>query len=124
MSITYENNFATYEFKNSLLYINYKEGQYIDYQAATTIVEDRLRFQSYKEYAILCDVSQVADISTEAREYLANYGSSMVTAVALISSTHTLHNMANYFVIINKPKIPTNIFDNLSEAEDFLKNHI
>lgn len=124
MLTTYENDFASYKLRDSLLHISYKEGRYIDYDAATIIVEDRLRFQSYKAYAILCDVSLVQDISADAREYLADYGSSMVKAVALYSSAHTLRTLSNYFVAINKPKIPTNIFDNLTEAETFLKKYI
>lgn len=124
MLTTYENDFASYKLKNSLLHISYKGGKYIDYDAATIIVEDRLRFQSYKAYAILCDVSLVQDISTDAREYLADYGYSMVKAVALYSSAHTLRTLSNYFVAINKPKIPTNIFDNLPEAETFLEKYI
>jgi len=124
MLTTYENDFASYKLKDSLLHISYKEGKYIDYDAATIIVEDRLRFQSYKAYAVLCDVSLVQDISADAREYLAEYGYSMVKAVALYSSTHTLRTLSNYFVAINKPKIPTNIFENLTEAETFLEKYI
>lgn len=120
MLTSYENNYATYDFHDTILYICYKEGRYIDYHAARRIVNDRLRTQAYKAYPIICDVSNVTEISTEAREYLASYGSTLAKAVALISSTDTLRNMAGYFVTINKPTVPTKIFDNLEAALQFL----
>jgi len=121
MLTNYENHYALYEFHDSILYISYKADRYIDYQAARGIVNDRLRIQSYKACQIICDVSNVAEISTEAREYLASYGSTLATAVALISTADTLRNMANYFVTINKPTVPTKIFNNLEDAQNFLK---
>lgn len=118
----YENDYAVYELKASLLYITYKEGLYIDYEAAQTIVQDRLRFQSYTAYPVLCDVSQVSDISSDAREYLAIYGSTLTKIVALVSSSPTLFQWASYFISINQPKVSTRVFHNLEEAETFLKN--
>lgn len=122
MLTSYENHYALYEFHDSILYISYKADRYIDYHAARNIVNDRLRIQAYKTYPIICDVSNVTDISTEAREYLATYGSTLTSAVALISSADTLRSMAGYFVMINKPTVPTKIFNNLEDAQNFLKN--
>lgn len=121
MLTNFENHYVIYEFHDSILYISYKADRYIDYHAARGIVNDRLRIQAYKACPIICDVSNVTEISTEAREYLASYGSTLATAVALISSADTLRNMANYFVTINKPTVPTKIFDNLEDAQNFLK---
>ena len=121
MLTNYENQHATYEFRDSILYIVYKADHYIDYQAARNIVSDRLRIQSYKAFPIICDVSNIKGISSEAREYLATYGSDLTQAVALISSENTLLSLAEYFVTINKPSVPTKIFDNLEDAAHFVK---
>lgn len=121
MLTIYENQHATYEFRDSILYIIYKADHYIDYQAARKIVSDRLRIQSYKAFPIICDVSNVKGISSEAKEYLATYGSDLTKAVALISTKNTQLSLAEYFVTINKPSVPTKIFDNLEDAALFVK---
>ncbi|MBA5791567.1 hypothetical protein H1R17_10110 [Flavobacterium sp. xlx-214] len=119
---TFENKYAHYELTNSYLKIIYKGGKYIDYAAAQAIVKDRLRIQSYKSLNILCDITSVEDISTEARDYLATFGSALIKSVALISTGSTLKHMATYFVAINKPKIPTRVFDTMSEAEHYIQS--
>lgn len=124
MPTNYENEYAQYEYKDRLLYVRYKEGLYIDYNAACVIVDDRLKMQSYQASAIVCNVSHVDDVDSEAREYLATYGSNLAKAVALYSTTHTMRNLADYFVTINKPMVPTKIFDNLYEAEKFAKIYV
>ncbi|MEG0915732.1 MAG: hypothetical protein RSF68_01820 [Myroides sp.] len=124
MPTNYENDFATYEYKDQLLYVNYKERLYIDFEAACVIVDDRLKFQSYQSCAIVCNVSHVGDVDADAREYLATYGSNLAKAVAMYSTTHTMRNLADHFVTINKPMVPTKIFDNLPEAEKFAKIYV
>lgn len=121
---TFENNYALYEFKDSYLKITYKGGTYIDYQAACAIVEDRLWIQSYQALPIICDITSVKDISSDARDYLATFGSALIKFVALVSTTSTLKHMATYFIAINKPKISTMVFSNVAEAELYIKMHL
>lgn len=124
MPKNYENDFALYEVRDRLLYISYKEGLFIDYATARLIVDDRLMIQSYQSCAIVCDVSTIHDVDADAREYLATYGCNLAKAVAIYSATHTMRNLAAYFVSINKPMAPTKIFDNLEDAEEFAIEHI
>lgn len=120
----YENDYAVYEIKESILYITYKEDLVIDYQAAQIIVHDRLSIQSYKSYLILCDVSSVRDITLEAREYLAIYGSTLTKAVALVSHSPSLSSLSKYFLIINQPTAITLLFSDTHSAETYLKEFL
>jgi len=120
----FENNYALYELEDGYLKITYKGGTFIDYEAACTIVNDRLLIQSYKTLPILCDITLVEGISSDAKDYLANYGSTLIEWVAIVSTVPTLKHMASYFVTVNKPKIPTKIFDTITEAENYIKTQL
>lgn len=124
MPKNYENEYANYEFKNSLLYVTYKDGLFIDYEAARIIVDDRLTIQSYRPHVIVCNVSNLDNVDLDAREYLATYGSNLAKAVALYSTTHTMKNLADSFVTIYRPIVPTKIFNTLEESESFAKKYI
>lgn len=124
MPKNYENDYVRYEFKDSLLYITYKDGLSIDYDAACIIVDDRLTIQSYRPHVIICNVSNLNHVDLDAREYLATYGSNLAKAVAMYSTTHTMRNLADSFVTIYKPIVPTEIFNNLEESESFAKKYI
>lgn len=116
----FENNYALYEHHDSYLKITYKSGLFIDYEAACIIVNDRLLIQSYKILPILCDISLIEGMNSDAKDYLANYGSALIKSVALVSTELTLKHMASYFVAVNKPKIPTRVFDTITEAENYI----
>jgi len=124
LTTTFENNYVFYELKDSFLKITYKAEKYIDYEAARAIVNDRLRIQSYKTLAIVCDVTELTDISSEARDYLATYGSTLIKSVAIVSLSSTLKFMTEYYIAINKPKIQMRVFDNHVEAEQFIKTQV
>lgn len=124
MQKNYENEYANYEFKDSLLYVTYKEGLFINYDAACIIVDDRLSIQSYRPHVIVCNVSHLDNVDLDAREYLATYGSNLAKAVALYSTTSTMRNLAESFVTIYRPIVPTKIFNNLQESELYAKKYI
>jgi len=119
-----ENSFAAYMKKDSILYILFKNHLVLNHKSALQIVSDRLRFQSYTSYHVICDVSGIKCISEAARDYLATKGSYQIKAVALISNTSTLYEMGNIYRVFNKPKVSTELFDNLQAAEEYIKNLI
>jgi len=120
----FENNYALYELYANYLKITYKEGTFIDYEAACTIVKDRLLIQSYKAFPILCDITLIEGVSSDAKDYLATYGSALIKSVALVSTLPTLKYMGSYFVAVNKPKITTKVFDSITEAENYIKTQL
>lgn len=120
MNYTYENKHAYYRLKNSILYITFKKGLVLTLKAALQIVHDRLTFQSYTAYPVICDISNVKSIEFDARQYLSAEGSTLLTAVALVTTHQTIYSMARFYVEVNIPKVPTQIFKNTADAEAFI----
>lgn len=121
MVTNYENDYAVYELKEDILKITFKPNILIDNNVARLIVKDRLRFQTYSDYFVICDISQIKRINARARKYLATNGSSLLKAVALISSENTSFALANYYIQINKPTVLTKVFKKVEQGEEFLE---
>lgn len=121
MVTNYENDYAVYELKEDILKITFKPNILIDNNAARLIVKDRLRFQTYSDYFVICDISQIKRINARARKYLATNGSSLLKAVALVSSENTSFALANYYIQINKPTVLTKVFKKVEQGEEFLE---
>ncbi len=124
-SINYfENDFAAYMKKESILYIRFKNKVTLNYRAACKVVRDRLWFQAYSSYHIICDVSAIHSIDEPARDYLATKGSYLAKNVALISEKATLYEMACIYTVFNTPSVATELFHNLQSAEEYIKKQM
>lgn len=117
----FENDFAIYFKKEAILYILFKNKLQLNYHSASKIVRDRLWFQAYSSYHVICDVSALYSIDEAARDYLATKGSYLVKTVALISDKATLLEMGSIYTIFNKPSADTQLFSNLYAAEEYIK---
>lgn len=118
----FENDFAAYLKKDYILYIRFKENLSLTYAAAKKIVRDRLRFQAHSAYHVICDVSGIRTIDEAARDYLATKGSYQLKAAALVTGKRTLYKMGTYYKVFNTPKILTEVFSTLEEADAYIKN--
>ena len=94
----------------------------ITYDVARKLVQDRLRFQSFSNFDVICDISDVKSIHSEARTYLSTYGSNLLANVALVSTNITVYTMALFYIRINTPKAPTRLFKSNKEAIDYIKS--
>ena len=122
MDYDYENKYAGYKLRDRILYITFKKSLNITYDVARKLVQDRLRFQSYSNFDVICDISDVKSIHSEARTYLSTYGSNLLANVALVSTNITVYTMALFYIRINTPKAPTRLFKSNKEAIDYIKS--
>ena len=120
MNMIHENAYAVYALSNNLLYVSFKKGIHITLAVAQTIVQDRLLLQGYQDYNVICDISEITHIESNAREYLSHYGSNMLLHVALVSTQSTAQTMAEFYVDINAPTVSTVLFSSIEEAENYL----
>ena len=118
-----ENDFAKYWIENDILFFEYKDNVEIDLDAAKAIVNDRIKFQDYKDFPILADFRRVKSINKEAREYLAKSGSKNVTACAVLTDSPVNRIMLNFYLKIDKPVTPTRMFSSNDEALEWLHQH-
>lgn len=118
--IVYENPYATFWIAEGILFCFYKPKVVITFNVAHLVVADRLRFQNEKTFPVLCDIRGVIGTEKSGRDYLAQYGSSLTSAVAIWVNPTVLNTISSFYVSINKPKTPTMLFTSQKEALQYL----
>ena len=120
----FENEFAFFYISSGILFYRYKQGVVINLAAAKRIVADRLEIQNERSFAVLCDISGVSDSDKPGRDYLAQYGSVLTNAVALLTSSKLLLVMTTFYLRVSKPQVPTRIFTDRLLAIEFLSGYL
>ena len=93
----------------------------LDLDIAITTVQDRLAFFKTVAYPCLFDVTAVQRTTKEARDYMANEGNQLVLASAMVVSSPMLKMMANFYIMVNKPKNPTRLFTERESGIEWLR---
>jgi len=117
----YENEFAKFWLSERILFFEYKPQVKITLKVAQRVVSDRIAFQNGQSYPILCDSRGIVDSNKAGRDYLAQYGSILVTAVALIIQEQVLSTISNFYLQVSRPSVPTQLFTTYEDALIFLK---
>lgn len=117
----FENKFARFWIENDILFFEYKQDVFINLTVARLVVADRILIQNDKTYPVLCDIRGVIDSDKAARDYLAKSGSILTKAVGLLGNDTLILVMTSFYLIINKPRVPTKIFTDQSAALAFLE---
>lgn len=118
-----ENEFASFYIEDGILYFIYKNNIELDLEAAIRVVEDRKSIQKGISYPVICDIRGLKNVDKTARDYLAKEGSSLVTAVALIMDSPAYQFMANFYLKVSKPNVPTKMFTTMTEALGFVDKY-
>lgn len=116
-----ENPYASFRIADGILFCSYKPKVVLTFKVAHLVVADRLRFQNEKSFPIFCDMRGVIGTEKEGRDYLAQYGSSLTTAVALWAQHKVVDLIGSFYVNINKPHTPTLFFTSRTEALTYLQ---
>ena len=119
-----ENEYAKFWIENGVLFFEYKTGVVLDLEAAKLIVSDRLRVQDGKAYPVFCDARGIKDWNKAARDYLAKEGSYLITKVGLLVDTPLSLMTLNFYLTINKPLVPTQIFTDKIAALQYLMSEL
>lgn len=101
----------------------YKPLLLLDYGTAKIVVNERIQYQQDTSYPILCDLGGIKDADKAARDYLANEGSSLLKAVAMVDSRAIIEALLRVYIRRSKPLVPTQLFGTRSEARHFLKTY-
>ncbi|RDC63221.1 hypothetical protein AHMF7616_01822 [Adhaeribacter pallidiroseus] len=92
----------------------------MDIAVAIRTVKDRLNFFENQAYPCLFDITEVRQTTKEARDFMANEGNNLVLASAMIVTNPMLKMMANFYVMVNRPKNPTKLFTDRESALEWL----
>ncbi|WP_417558496.1 hypothetical protein [Mesoflavibacter zeaxanthinifaciens] len=115
-----ETPYAKFWVADGIMFFIYKPIVYLDYQTARIVVQDRLQFQRETAYPILCDTQGIKDSVKSARDYLAKEGSTLTKAVAIVDNRHIAKVMLRFYLIKNKPLVPSQIYQTQEKALTFL----
>ncbi|MGN6604842.1 MAG: DUF7793 family protein [Ginsengibacter sp.] len=111
--------------RNQILIGTYRKQLQIDLQTAKQIVEERIRFTKGKKMAAMILVDGVGTIDKAARDYLASEkGTEGLVATAIIVSRPFDYLMGKFFIKVNKTGIPSRVFYNTRQAENWLQQFI
>lgn len=90
-------------------------------ELAQDCVEKRLMISDGKSYPIFFDGTNISSIDADAKEYLsAGEAIKYISAGALLVNNHLQKMIANTFIILDRPIIPTKFFTNYDKAISWL----
>ena len=114
--------YVHYELQDDLLICTYKKGSRLNLDKAKEIVKTRLEFVDYKPTVLLVYNQGVVSMDKKAREYLSTGdGVKGVVAAAIVVASPFTSFMANFFVSVNKPKMPVRVFSNANDSLKWLQ---
>lgn len=121
---TINSPYAHITIEDNILFFTYHKIDDFDLNVAKRVVQDRLSLQREKAYPILCDIRKLSIPSLEARRYLALQGSILTKAVAYLTTTHGSNSLTQFFIRVDQPTIPAELFTMRHEALLYLKKYI
>jgi hypothetical protein len=78
-----------------------------------------------ERFPLIVDTRQIKSISKEAREYFSmNNRDSCVTAFAIIIDSPISRIIGNFFMSLNKPRVPAKLFNEEASAIKWLKGYL
>ena len=117
----YENDYSRFWIADGILYFVYKPNLTIDLKVAQCVVTDRIRFQNERSFPILCDIRGIVSTEKCGRDYLAQSGSILTSAVGLLVHEKVLLTISTFYLEISKPTVPTQVFTKEADALVYLK---
>lgn len=120
-----EDKYGLLILKDGIVYTYYKKKTIIDLSCAKLRLETRLTLTEGKKYPVFVDLTNVKDITRQARQYLASdeYADSS-RFYGIYYKSPIMKRIFYFFSIINKPKAHYRTFSNHKEAVEFLKAYV
>lgn len=119
-----ESKWVKYSIEENILYANYEEDIVVDFQEAQDMVKERLAFQKGADYPIVIKLNGLKTSSKKARTFMAKEGIKGISAGAFVVNSSVEKVVFNFFLSIEKPKIPTRAFTESDEAVRWIKEVI
>ncbi|MBL7920540.1 MAG: STAS/SEC14 domain-containing protein [Bacteroidia bacterium] len=82
-------------------------------------------FYKNKKFPLLVDARNVKTMAKEARKHFSTNGrETKITSMAIMVKSPLSRVVGNFFMGLNKPKIPARLFDDENAAVEWLKTHL
>jgi hypothetical protein len=102
--------------------IRYKAGAIVTEDVARKTVAELMALTSGKRIVLLADLRQLKSITREARVFFAN-ATNAYAAIALLAGSLPTQVMANFFIGLSRPKVPTQMFTDEEKALTWLRRY-
>lgn len=121
-----ENDFVELWIEDGIIHEIFKPSLIIlDIENAKKIVVDRLKVSNGIIRPILVDTRNAISIDKETRRYFASAESlQLLSAGALLIKNPIAKFMGNFFIAVDRPKMPVKIFTNKTQALKWLKQYL
>lgn len=121
----FETDYITFSVKNKILVAAYKQGLHINLTMAKEIVQARIHYTNGAKMPSLILSQGVISMDKPTREYLSSEAATQgLLASAIIVNSPFSSFLGNFFLFVNKPKIPVRIFSSMPIAERWLEQFI
>lgn len=105
-----QNDLPVIDIQNEILIVRYPARK-IDLRTAMNIVTLRKEYARGRDYPVMADTRKIKSATREAREYLSSAEAlEGLTAGAILSDSSFSAFIANFFLKVNRPKMPTRLF--------------
>ena len=116
--------YVYYELQDDLMIGTYKKDLKINLEIAKEIVKVRQEFANHSPVLGLIYNQGVIKMDKKAREYFASdEGVKGIIAAAIVVGSPFTTFLANFFVSVNKPKMPVRVFSNAADARKWLQRY-
>ena len=114
--------YVYYELMGDLLVATYKKDLKVNLEMAREIIKERHEFTDHKPVVLLVYNQGVVRMDKKAKELLASGdGVKGIIAAAIVVGSPFTSFMANFFVSVNKPKMPARVFSDPQGALKWLE---
>ena len=113
--------FGKYFLKDGILFFTCHEGVKVDLEAAKKIAATLTSFHKKILHPLCVDITGVADTTKSARDFMAVEVSNFSTRCAFVSRSAWGAAIANFYLKVSKPVVPTKLFDDPERAIEFLR---
>ena len=113
------------EYKDNIIFLRLKEDAEFTLSASKEQHQAQDELTQQDNYVVLVDARNHVTISKESREFMAKYNNPRRKATAILTNKNAaMLIMANFYMNVNKPRIPTKLFNHESEAVQWLKEKL
>lgn len=106
--------------EGNILHCVFKECPNVTLEIAQDCVQQRIAFSAGISYPCLIDMRELKSVTPEARAYMGVEGAKYITTGALLIGSPFTKMIANLFLMVNKPPVPTRMFTDERAAREWL----
>lgn len=119
----HRNEVVEFWIENGILFGRYLSDK-VELKDAELATRFRKEITGNKAYPAYADLSNVKEVSREARSYFSNEAGEDLKAIALIINNPVTRMMVNFFMKFNQPSYPIRFFTNENEGVKWLKQFV